>query len=216
MARKKNRSNLEAARSRMYHELVFECAEHLFAEQGFDESSMRDIAAEAGISLRTLYSAYPGKQDIFTDILRTRGGEFTKRVQDAVGPNGDVLERLRSGVTACTEFLLEHQDFFQILLRDGRGWGIDPNDDSRSENWGEGMGFTAALVREGIEEGVFYEGDPDLAAASISALLQAQLAGRMSRQSDASTQAVSEAIFTQICRFLCRPDSDAYPDLRVA
>ena len=216
MTRKKNRSNLEAARSRMYHELVFECAERLFAEQGFDESSMRDIAAEAGISLRTLYSAYPGKQDIFVDILRTRGSEFTQRVRESVGPDGDVLDRLRSGVGACTEFLLEHPHFFQIQLRVGRGWGIDPSDAARSEDWGEGMGFTAELVREGMAAGVFYEGDPDLAAASMSALLQAQLAGRMTRQGEDSAQAISDAIFTQICRFLCRPDSDVYPDLQVA
>jgi AcrR family transcriptional regulator len=216
MTRKRNKSNLEAARSRMYHELVFDCAERLFAEQGFDESSMRDIAAEAGISLRTLYSAYPGKRDIYHDILRTRGDEFTQRVQEAVGRDGDVLERLHSGVKACTEFLLEHRDFFQIQLRGGRGWGLTPNDDSQRENWGEGMGFTAQLVREGMSEGVFYEGDPDLTAASLSALLQAQLAGRMERQSDSSSQDVSDAIFTQVCRFLVRPDSDAYPGLRVA
>src|SRR5262249_13217196 len=61
---KKKNSNLEAARSRMYHDLIFECAERVFAEKGFDESTMQDVAAEAGISLKTLYATFPGKNEI--------------------------------------------------------------------------------------------------------------------------------------------------------
>ncbi len=216
MTRKRNKANLEAARTRMYHELVFECAERLFAEQGFDESSMRDIAAEAGISLRTLYSAYPGKRDIVDDILRTRGGEFTQRVTDGVGSGGSVLERLRAGVHAVSSYLLDHRDFFRIQRRDGQGWGLLPADESDRDNWQAGMSFAAELLREGMKEEIFYQGDPELMAASTSALLQAQLAGFISRRNDESPEEIADAVFTQICRLLCRPDSDAHPNLRVA
>ncbi len=57
----------------MYHELVFECAERVFAEEGFAESTMQDLAAEAGISLKTLYATFPGKDEIYREILAKRG-----------------------------------------------------------------------------------------------------------------------------------------------
>jgi hypothetical protein len=33
----------------------------------------------------------------------------------------------------------------------------------------------AAIVRQGMEEGVFHQGDPDLLAASVTAVMQVQL-----------------------------------------
>ena len=58
----------------MYHDLVFDCAERVFAEEGFAESTMQDLAAEAGISLKTLYATFPGKDEIYREILAVRGG----------------------------------------------------------------------------------------------------------------------------------------------
>ena len=72
MARPSKKSNLAAARARMYHELIFECAERVFSEQGFDDSTMQDVAAEAGVSLKTLYATFPGKDDIYREILEVR------------------------------------------------------------------------------------------------------------------------------------------------
>jgi AcrR family transcriptional regulator len=72
---KKKNSNLEAARTRMYHDLIFECAERVFAEKGFDESTMQDVASEAGISLKTLYATFPGQdRDLGRDPGGARGG----------------------------------------------------------------------------------------------------------------------------------------------
>ncbi|WP_317195397.1 TetR/AcrR family transcriptional regulator [Rufibacter roseolus] len=41
----------------------------LFAEQGFDRTSIRQIAAKAGISLGLLYNYYPSKEDLLKEIL---------------------------------------------------------------------------------------------------------------------------------------------------
>ena len=97
---KKKNSNLEAARTRMYHDLIFECAERVFAEKGFDESTMQDVASEAGISLKTLYATFPGKNEIYTEIQAVRGMAFLDRVRGA--NEGSALESSRPGcVRSC-------------------------------------------------------------------------------------------------------------------
>jgi AcrR family transcriptional regulator len=175
---KKKNSNLEAARSRMYHDLIFECAERVFAEKGFDESTMQDVASEAGISLKTLYATFPGKTEIWAEIQAVRGLAFLDRVRGS-GEHASALDKLEAGLRAFVTFLLEHDAYRRILLREGHAWGLDPNTENTREHWRSGVGYVAAIVRQGMEEGVFHQGDPDLLAASVTAVMQVQLGGRL-------------------------------------
>jgi len=45
-------------------------AQRVFLRDGFAGASTDDIAAEAKVSKRTLYSYYPGKEELFADVLR--------------------------------------------------------------------------------------------------------------------------------------------------
>jgi AcrR family transcriptional regulator len=177
---KKKNSNLEAARSRMYHDLIFECAERVFAEKGFDECTMQDVASEAGISLKTLYATFPGKNEIYAEIQAVRGVAFLDRVRGGAN-DGSALDKLEGGLRAFVSFLLEHDAYRRILLREGQAWGLDPATEDVREHWRAGTGYVAAILRQGIDEGVFHEGDPELLAASVTAVMQVQLAGRLFR-----------------------------------
>ena len=114
MPRDRNKSNLAAARVRMYHDLVFECAERVFAQEGFAESSMQDLAAEAGISLKTLYATFPGKDDIYREILSERGKGLLAAIGEAREAGGTATERLRIGIRGVVAYLTEHEQFFRI------------------------------------------------------------------------------------------------------
>src|SRR4029450_326972 len=96
---KKKNSNLEAARTRMYHDLIFECAERVFSERGFDECTMQDVASEAGISLKTLYATFPGKNEIYAEIQAVRGMAFLERVRGGAS-EGSALGKLEHALRA--------------------------------------------------------------------------------------------------------------------
>ena len=102
---KKKNSNLEAARTRMYHDLIFECAERVFAEKGFDECTMQDVASEAGISLKTLYATFPGKNEIYAEIQAVRGVAFLESVRGGTA-EGTALDKLERGLRAFVSFLV--------------------------------------------------------------------------------------------------------------
>jgi AcrR family transcriptional regulator len=44
---------------------ILDAAVKLFAEKGFDQTSIEDIATEAGIGKTTIYGYFPNKNDIF-------------------------------------------------------------------------------------------------------------------------------------------------------
>ncbi len=202
---KTKKSRREAARERMYHDLVFESAEHVFAEKGFDEATMQDIAAEAEISLKTLYSTFPGKTELYREIQGVRGRDFVEFNQQAVEAGGSALEKLTQGVRAYVDFLVAHEDFLCIHLREGKAWGLGPPDVG-AEGWQQGTAMFASVLRQGMQEKVFYQGDAELMAMSGIAVMQVHLARIAARPAGADAASLAEEILVQLRRMYCLPE----------
>lgn len=204
MPRTRNKSNLAAARARMYHELIFECAERVFAEQGFGESSMADIAAEAGVSLKTLYATFPGKDDIYREILELRSAALLEASVEA-DPARPALELLGEGIRGIVAYFVEHPAFFRILARDGQAWGLHPRSSSGQKGALEGARVVSSVIEQGMREGAFAEGDPSLMGASVMALLQVQLAVLFARDGEPDPTEIAELILVSLRRLLGAP-----------
>ena len=203
MPKDRKKSNLAAARTRMYHDLVFECAERTFGETGFAESSMQDLAAEAGISLKTLYATFPGKDDIYKEILAVRGLGLLEAIRLVQSAEGTPTERLAIGVRGIVSYLVEHPDFFHILLQEGHGWGLAPRGEEARVNWQAGISTVRDLLADGMKTGEFLPGDPGLLAPTVNAVLQAQLAGLLERNAELNVDAISDEILRTMMRLLC-------------
>ena len=57
-------------RARAKRDQILTGARRVFLRDGFAATSTDAIAAEAGVSKRTLYAYYPSKEDLFVDVLR--------------------------------------------------------------------------------------------------------------------------------------------------
>jgi AcrR family transcriptional regulator len=94
-------------------ELLLQCLT-LFAERGYGSITMRQIARELGVSTGTLYHYFPGKEDIFMQLVQ----EVCERDIAsflAQAPQGDSLQERLENVM---EFVLKNIQFYQqqILL----------------------------------------------------------------------------------------------------
>jgi AcrR family transcriptional regulator len=50
-------------------ERILDAAEHLFAERGFDGTSIRDVTAEAGVNLAAVHYHFGSKEDLLRAVL---------------------------------------------------------------------------------------------------------------------------------------------------
>lgn len=187
----------------MYRDLVFECAERVFAEKGFSESSMQDLAAEAGISLKTLYATFPGKEDIYKEILEVRGLGLLKAIGEITQTEGTALAKFEVGITGIVDYLIDHQRFFRILLQEGQAWGLNPRGEQAQATWEAGLVTVREILVGGIESGEFLPADLDLLAPTVSAILQVQLAGLLDRGDETDAEAISGQILETLRRLLC-------------
>ncbi|MGB9979653.1 TetR/AcrR family transcriptional regulator [Methanobacterium sp.] len=64
-----NKNNIKDAEEKTTKEKIFEAAINLFAQKGFDATSMREIAEVVGIKKASMYSHYKSKDEILEKIV---------------------------------------------------------------------------------------------------------------------------------------------------
>lgn len=91
----------------------------LFSGRSYDDVSIDEIAAAAGISKGLLYHYFPSKRDFYVETVRTAA----ERMQSEVQPDADLppLERLRVGLGRYLDFVERHAEAYATLLRSGIG-----------------------------------------------------------------------------------------------
>lgn len=92
------------------HEAIFNAAEHLFAELGYDETSARLIADAAGVPVEAV-GAYGGKSRIYLDVMenvREQGQRTYEKFLENYTPDAEGVHRLFD--SSLDHFLRRPQD----------------------------------------------------------------------------------------------------------
>lgn len=203
MAKRAARRRVDAARREMYRGLIVEAAEAVFAEHGFTDAKMSDIAREAGIALKTLYSIFSGKVELYRAIQRLRCEELMALTAAADG--GDFLSAVMNRVRASVEFLLEHPNFLRTHLREGNAWAVGPNRRAPDEVelWQRSIRQQAEGIRGGIDAGVFVNEDAELLTKMITALYQVHLADWLENGGATDPETLIRRIQRHVQNVLC-------------
>lgn len=153
---------------------ILDAAMVVFANSGFHQARMDDIAEEAGVSKGTLYWYFDSKDDIILRILDRLFDVELDDLEALVDADGTVHERL---TTFAQELVSEAQQMSELLPIAYEFYAVA----SRREPiqaffrtyfraYRDGI---AALVRQGIERGELrHDIDPEAIALTIMALYE--------------------------------------------
>jgi AcrR family transcriptional regulator len=208
MAKSHSSNRIREARREMYRKVITEAAEAVFAEKGFADARMSDVALEAGISLKTLYAIFNGKVELFDAIRSLRINEVMTRSK-AVS-KGTPMEVVMNRVRVSVEYLVANPHFLRIHLREGNAWAIRPETvpGDNPDRWHANMSEQAKTIQRGIDDGVFEPGDPELLVKMVSAVYQVQLADWLEREETGSPDVLVRRIQDYVKRLLCRESAN--------
>jgi AcrR family transcriptional regulator len=104
------------------HEVVseFRCAEILaaargvFARRGFNDATVEEIAAAAGIAKGTVYLYFPSKKEVYLAALKEGLVELRERTRQNMREAPGIRAKLRSFVATRLEFAEANRDFIHI------------------------------------------------------------------------------------------------------
>jgi len=95
---------------------ILNTALSLMAQRGVDGTSMRDLAAAAGLNVASLYHYFPSKRDLLVAVLAERG--FIDEVTSASRPSltRDPADLLADLLDDMLRSMLEVEDFIRLML----------------------------------------------------------------------------------------------------
>ncbi len=96
---------------------IYEAAMELFRQKGFDETTMRDIAAKAGVALGGAYYYFSSKDAIVLAFYREMQETSNDPVIQALSTHKKLKDRIRSVLDKRLELLAPNRKFCAALFR---------------------------------------------------------------------------------------------------
>ena len=95
---------------------IFETSMKLFAEKGYDATSIEDITATVGVAKGTLYYHFSSKEEIFEFLV----GEGVKLLKNSIEIKTEKLDQAIDKIKAIVlielKVLVKYEDFMTIVL----------------------------------------------------------------------------------------------------
>jgi TetR/AcrR family transcriptional repressor of mexJK operon len=150
---------------------MLEAARELFVTQGYELASVDAIAAEAGVSKRTVYDHFGDKETVFAAVLEAVGDRLTATVQSALEQDakatGDLRARLLNFARCIVLDAFPSSDYvhFRRLSTRRGSWRQD-----RESAISVAMELFVRRVEQWAETGVINTDKPRRAAEHFVAL----------------------------------------------
>lgn len=144
---------------------IFETSMKLFAEKGYDATSIEEITANVGVAKGTLYYHFSSKEEIFQFLIE----EGVKLLKNSVEIKTEKLEssidKIKAVVLIEIKVLVKYEDFMTIVLSEI--WGNGPRSILCKKYVFEYIQMIEKIVENGINKKEIIDGDKNVIASGI-------------------------------------------------
>ncbi|MGB9699586.1 MAG: TetR/AcrR family transcriptional regulator [Thermodesulfobacteriota bacterium] len=137
-------------------QLILRVATEIFAQKGFNEATIAEIARQANISEGSIYDYFKNKEDLLFSIPEERMENFLSGLQEHLQGVKGALSKLRKLIWYHLNFYEKNKDYVLILLQNIH---LNPRFYSTRAYYliREFSKIVAQIIEEGKQEGVLKE-----------------------------------------------------------
>ncbi len=128
---------------------IIDAAEHLFADKGFDATSISDITKEADVARALIYYYFKDKLGLYESIIEDGNDCVTRYAQEAAETDGSTLDKLRVFMTRLRQLHIDRPSHSRLTVR-----AYLENNLSFDQKMRERFASVATLLKQIITEGV--------------------------------------------------------------
>ena len=156
---------------------IFQIAIKLFSEKGYDNTSIEEITAVAGVAKGSLYYHFSKKEDIF-DLLLEEGMKLLKNsIEIKTKDCKTALEKIKAIIMVQIKVSVKYEDLLNVVF--SQMWGKESKNIKCRRAVSEYIEIIKEIIREGIENGEFYDGDVEALAAGVFGVTYSSLLYRL-------------------------------------
>ncbi len=139
---------------------VLEAARRLFMERGYDAATIRDIAADAGLSTGAVFASFSDKTDLFNAVMAEDFQQLVERLKSVVRPDDSVEQAVLAVFRAGYEFHGAQLPLLQAAVSLSWSHGLGGEFGDRPTQ-GLAMQSLTDVLKRGVEHGEL-KADADL------------------------------------------------------
>lgn len=129
---------------------IFETSMKLFAQKGYDATSIEEITATVGVAKGTLYYHFSSKEEIF-NFLVEEGMKLLKNSIDIKTSKLDnTIDKLRAIILIQIKIITKYEDFMTIVL--SQIWGHEQRNIMCKDKVIQYIKTIEDIIAEGIEK----------------------------------------------------------------
>ncbi len=148
---------------------IFETSMKLFADKGYDATSVEEITATVGVAKGTLYYHFSSKEEIFNFLVE----EGMKLLQNSVAIKTENLknpiDKIRAVMIIQMKIMNKYDEFITLLL--SQIWGNNPRQQQFRNYIYQYIGVIEGFIKEGIDMGIFHTCNSRLIAETIFGMI---------------------------------------------
>lgn len=181
---------------------IFNTAVEMFAKKGYDSTSVEEITAIAGVAKGSLYYHFPKKEDIF-DTLLEEGRKLLKNSIEIKVKNCDTaLEKIKELILIQIKVTVKYENFLNIIF--SHIWGEDSKSVKCKKAVFEYIKIIEKIIKEGMENGEFYEGDVEAIASGVFGVTCSSLIYRLKKNREVDIEKVYNGFIDTVVRGISR------------
>ncbi len=134
--------------------LLVDVARNLFAKNGYENTTMNEIAIESGKGRRTLYTYFKSKEEIFVAVIQTELSRLSTRLEEVarktISPDEKMIQLIFAHLEVVKEVVYRNGNLRAEFFRNV--WQVESvrKDFDKSE-----IAIFRRVMNEGVDRGIF-------------------------------------------------------------
>jgi len=136
---------------------ILQVAEQLFAEVGFDGTSIRDIAQKANINIAMISYYFGSKEKLLESLVLHRISAMSLQLENLLQENLSPIQKMERYVVYYVDRINSNRCMYQILHFELSNKKREINLDTFTQVKNNNLKLLSNIIQEGQEQGLFHQ-----------------------------------------------------------
>jgi AcrR family transcriptional regulator len=147
---------------------IFEASMKLFAEKGYDATSIEEITSEVGVAKGTLYYHFTSKEEIFNFLINEGMNLLKNSINIKTDKQEKYIDKIRAIVLIQIKIIYKYENFMSIVLSEV--WGNSSRSKTCQKYINEYLDIVKKVLKEGMENQEIRKADVGIMATELFGL----------------------------------------------
>lgn len=144
---------------------IFEAAMELFAQKGYDGTSVEEITSVVGIAKGTLYYHFTSKEEIFYFLVEEGMKLLKNSIEIKTSKIPNTIDKIKAIILIQIKIIVKYENLITLLI--SQMWGKEERNVKCRDYIYDYISYIEEIVKQGIERGEINEGNPEAIASGI-------------------------------------------------